>query len=283
MKPVRPDYSPVNGKTYSLFGNSDLTLEYYETIRMLADNILTEHPEIRELVENLAQFSSKKRTLRKILKNQGSYDMMSSIISLIDPHLRKYTENTEEHLRTLPVSKLWDRRLATTREQYHLYMLEIELTNRLFADEFKRADKKIALLPNCLQDFSVNCKSEKNGFDYQCKHCSARCFQNQASDILKINNIEPYIWMVGDMKQLAKYTAKEKRTFGVLGIACIPELTWGMRNCRKSNIPVVGIPLNANRCVRWFGEFFTNSIDLVELEKLVTDSVNNTYSNQSTA
>jgi len=71
------------------------------------------------------------------------------------------------------------------------------------------------------------------------------------------------------MKQLAKYTFQEKRTFGVLGIACIPELISGMRRCRKNNIPVVGIPLNANRCIRWFGEFFPNSIDLDELEKLL--------------
>jgi hypothetical protein len=73
------------------------------------------------------------------------------------------------------------------------------------------------------------------------------------------------------MKQLARYTLKEKRTFGVLGIACIPELTWGMRNCRKHNIPVVGLPLNANRCIRWFGEFFPNSVDLAEIERLVSE------------
>jgi hypothetical protein len=71
------------------------------------------------------------------------------------------------------------------------------------------------------------------------------------------------------MKRLAKYTLKEKRSFGVLGIACIPELTMGMRNSRKNNIPVVGIPLNANRCVRWFGEFFPNNIDIAEIENLV--------------
>jgi hypothetical protein len=78
--------------------------------------------------------------------------------------------------------------------------------------------------------------------------------------------------MGGNMKQLAKYTLHEKRTFGVLGIACIPELTFGMRNCRRNNIPVVGIPLNANRCIRWFGEFFQNSVDLEELDRLVNGS-----------
>jgi hypothetical protein len=80
-------------------------------------------------------------------------------------------------------------------------MLEIELTNRLLSAEFKKADKKIALLPYCLQDFSVNCKSEKKGFDYQCNHCSGRCFQNHTSEILKKYHIEPCIWMGGDMKQ----------------------------------------------------------------------------------
>lgn len=271
MKPFITDYSPVNGKTYSLFGKSDSTLEYYETIRILADKILEKNPDILELVEKLYMCSSKKKVLRKILQNQGSDNLMSIVIGLIGPYLNKYTERTEEHLKTLQVSKIWDRRLATSREQYHLYMIEIELTNRMFAAKFKMADKKIALLPHCLHNFSVNCKSEKNGFDYQCRHCSAGCYQNYASYILKKHNVEPYIWMGGNMKQFAKYTLKEKRTFSVLGIACIPELMWGMRNCRKNNIPVVGIPLNANRCVRWFGKFFPNSIDLNELEKLISN------------
>ncbi|MGD0753881.1 MAG: DUF116 domain-containing protein [Bacteroidales bacterium] len=270
MRSVSPEYSPVNGKTYSLFGNSDSTSGYYEEIRMLADKILVLNPDHLHLIDNIRKFSSKKRTLKKYLEIKDSSSMMADILNLIDPHLKKYTENTNEHLRTLPLSKFWDRRLATTREQYHLYMLEIELTNRLLVSEFLKADKKIALMPYCLQDFSVKCKSEKNAFDYQCKHCSAKCFQNHASTILKTNHIEPYIWMGGDMKQLAKYPAMERRSFGVLGIACIPELAWGMRNCCKNNIPVVGIPLNANRCVRWFGEFFPNSIDLIELERLVT-------------
>jgi len=271
MKDQWPDIVPVDGKTYSLFGNSNSTSDYYKAIGILAGEILGIDPDIRTWIERLRQFSAKKRSLYKFLKNPDPESQMSHIINLIDPHLKEYTLKTEEHLRSLPISKVWDRRLATSREQYHLYMLEIELTNRMFADDFRKADRKIALMPYCLKDFLVNCKSEKNGFDYQCKHCSGRCFQNHASNILKDHRIEPYIWMEGDMKQLAKYTLKENKSFGVLGIACIPELMWGMRNCRKNNIPVVGIPLNANRCVRWFGEFFPNSIDLNELEKLVSE------------
>lgn len=263
------EYFPIKGKTYSLFGDSDSTLGYYETIRMLAEKVLSINTETEYLIESIEKFSSKKRRLKKSLKAKGTTNHIKTILNLIDPYLKKYTVDTEEHLRTIPISKFWDRRLATTREQYHLYMLEIELTNRLFISEFIRADKKIALMPYCLQDFSVNCKSEKNDFDYQCCHCSPKCYQNFASDILKSNHIEPFIWMNGNMKQFAKYTLQKKQTFGVLGIACIPELTWGMRNCRKNNIPVVGLPLNANRCMRWFGNFLPNSVDLAELQKLV--------------
>lgn len=270
MGSVIPEYSPVNGKTYSLFGKSDSTSGYYETIGMLADKILELNPDPRYLIDNITKFSSKKKILKRALERKMSGNLLADILNLIHPQLKKYTENTEEHLKTLPLSKILDRRLATTREQYHLYMIEIELSNRLFASEFIKADKKIALMPYCLQDFTVKCKSEKNGFDYQCRHCSAKCFQNHANTILKTHGIEPYIWMGGNMKQLAKYTLKERRSFGVLGIACIPELTWGMRDCRNNNIPVVGIPLNANRCVRWFGEFFPNSIDLTRLEKLLS-------------
>lgn len=266
-----PIYSPVYGKTYSLFGHSDSTSGYYETIRMIADKTFTLNPDAGNLIDIIQKLSSKKRILKKLVGRKDSGSLIADILNLIEPRLKQYTENTEEHLRTLSPSKFFDRRLATTREQYHLYMLEIELTNRLCRSEFINSDKKIALMPYCLQDFSVRCKSEKNGFDFQCRHCSAGCFQNYASEILKINHIEPFIWTAGDMKQLAKYTIKGKKTFGVLGIACIPELIWGLRTCRKNNIPVVGLPLNANRCVRWFGEFFPNSIDLRELEKVVGD------------
>jgi hypothetical protein len=54
-------------------------------------------------------------------------------------------------------------------------------------------------------------------------------------------------------------------SFGVLGIACIPELAWGMRACMKRKIPVVGIPLDANRCMRWMGRFEETSVNLERL------------------
>ncbi len=259
----------IEGKTYSLYGSSNTTNGYYNIIKLLADRILENNPDIGSVIETINQFSSKKQYLRKITLHPQNGKLISDWLNLIDPELRQFTIKTEDHLKSLSRSKIWDRRLGTTREQYHLHMLEIEMTNRLFKVDFNESERKIALTPYCLKNFFVNCKADKTDFDYQCKHCSSVCFQNQASIILKNNHIEPYIWMGGKIKEMVNTTRKKGQRLGLLGIACIPELVWGMRKCRNYKIPVVGIPLNANRCIRWFGEFFPNSINLDELAKLM--------------
>jgi hypothetical protein len=261
-------YEPLKGKTYSLFGSSSSTHGYYQTVRNLADSILIIESSIGSLLSTIVKFSSKKTYLKKLLANPEAGLLISRVLTMSNDSLNQYTEQADAHLSQLTLKSYWDRRLGTTREQYHLYMLEIELTNRLNDTEFVGASRKIALLPYCLQDFSVNCKASLQGFDYQCNHCSGKCFENQASTILKNFGVEPYIWRGADLKKLA-YGGNSYNRAAVFGIACIPELIWGMRKCRKNNIPVVGLPLNANRCIRWFGEFFSTSVDLVELENML--------------
>lgn len=77
-----------------------------------------------------------------------------------------------------------------------------------------------------------------------------------------------------DLKKLAHKLNIRKENFGVLGIACFPELVNGMRMCLKSGIPAVGIPLNANRCARWTGRFLDNSVNIRALEKLMGSDQN---------
>jgi hypothetical protein len=271
MKTLELEYKLIEGKTYSLFGGSDSTEGYYDIIRSLADIILNEN-EISTILETVRKYSGRKKYLKNILSNEKPKSLIAFCLFTIHDKLRQYTVKTNEHLKDLPFSKIWDRRLATTEEQYHLYMLEIELTNRMNRDIFLAADRKISLQPYCLQDFSVDCNASKSGIDYQCKSCSKKCFQNHASKILKDNKIEPYIWMGASISKTLSESKNKNQTIGIIGIACIPELVWGMRKCMKNKIPVIGIPLNANRCIRWFGEFHQNSVDLVELKKLVRNT-----------
>ena len=84
MKSLHPEYIPVNGKTYSLFGKSDSTEGYYRTISFLADNVLVLNPDIGELVEEIRVFSSKKRMLKKSLRIKDTRNRMPAILNLID-------------------------------------------------------------------------------------------------------------------------------------------------------------------------------------------------------
>ncbi len=271
VKPIELTYDSIEGKTYSLFGDSGTTREYYRTIRSLTDKILIEN-EIEVVLATLRKYSSKKRMLRRLAKDPDSNSLISLCLKTVHEPLKQYTRATAGHLAGLPLwKKLRDQRLSTSEEQYHLYMLEIELTNLLNRTSFLAADRKISLQPYCLKDQSVSCKAIKKDRDYQCTGCSKQCFQNAASQIMKTHHIDPYIWMGGSISKTAISVRKENKSFGIIGIACVPELVWGMRKCARYRIPVVGIPLNTNRCIRWWGKFHPNSIDLDELRGLLTD------------
>jgi hypothetical protein len=156
-----------------------------------------------------------------------------------------------------------------SEEQYHLAMVEIELVNRIYAAEFRSCSKKYAFLPHCLRDLGAECRSAQRDIDYVCKGCSENCNVNHASKTLRLHGVKPYIWMTADLGALFRKVKKEGNSLGVLGIACVPELVRGMRKCLKHGVPVVGIPLDANRCARWWGEFHWNTVNLAKLESLL--------------
>jgi hypothetical protein len=96
-------------------------------------------------------YSRKKSLIEKIAHREENKALISAIIHMLNNQLSEFTMKVDEHLQSLSVIKYWDRRLATTRFQYHLFMLEIELTNRLNKEKFRNSKEKIALLPIVLR------------------------------------------------------------------------------------------------------------------------------------
>ncbi len=273
MNRISIPYDPVEGKTYSLFGKSDSTDEYYQRIEEIADRVIKTWKEPEQLLKAIQSKSKRIRVLRIITGRKENSLFNSWLKQLLHEHLDDYTSKAAKHLRNLSLAKkLWDRCQGTTLEQYQLYMLEIEITNRIHVQQFLESGVKIALLPHCLKDFTTECKSTPDSFDYRCRHCSKNCYEHYISRLLTKYHIETYIWMGAGISKKAKEVYSNHQTLGILGIACIPELVWGMRKCRKYHIPVIGLPLDANRCARWMGEFHRNSINLERLEKLISTS-----------
>jgi hypothetical protein len=263
---------PVQGKTYSLYADSTNTEDYFESVGALASRCLARVEDPRELLRIVEHMGRSRRQLKRI-NRLGAEDGLAGFLGgAVRGSLGRYTTAVPSHLRTLPLRSRFDRTLSAIEEQYHLWMLEIELANRIFGPEFRKAQTKVAFLPHCLRDWSRECRSEADGLDTVCRGCSKSCWVNAVSKLLRLNGITPYIWMNADLTRLFKSMGSGEGSLGVLGIACVPELARGMRLCRKHGIPAVGLPLNANRCRRWMGKFFDNSVNLNRLATLVDSS-----------
>ncbi len=159
--------------------------------------------------------------------------------------------------------------MRTTRDQYLLSMLEIELTNRISRQSFLDAPWRMALIAHCLRDFREDCRIQRGDVEAQCTHCQSACYVNLGSKLLEKYGIHPYISMSMDHRRLFRELWDKHPGMGVLGIACVPELVAGLRLCESMDIPAVGIPLDANRCSRWLGECLETTFNLEELEKLI--------------
>jgi hypothetical protein len=263
-------YKPVYGETYSLFGDSNSTEYYYDFVKRLAGKYLEKEPDIKKLIGIIRKSGKELSRWRFLSKNKNHSPVLAFLSDDEKNQLLVYTKNTAEHLKNLSVFKTWDKTLWTPELQYHLYMLEIELMNRYNKERFNNCAYKISLLPHCLSDFRKKCLAEMGDLDYICKGCTKGCLLNLSSVLLKEYNINPYLLTIRNLRSLFKKLKSEHNSFGVLGIACLPELTNGLRLCDHAGIPAVGIPLDANRCRRWMGICHENSFNLGRLKELIT-------------
>ncbi len=282
------DYHPISGKTYSLFGEGSGTEGFYTCIAELADEVLKHTGWTEErLLEFLQSASENRKKLRKAalkkpvdLKNTARMEIpdtpaLAYILNRGREVLSQYMRDVELHTRSVgPYRRLRDPTLLSSREQYYLYMLEFELVNRVHLEKFRQARFKIALLPYCLKERQDDCKAMPDETDYRCKHCVKTCYINRVSSLLEDMDINPYILSRGKVEKLLAGLYAKHGSIGVLGIACVVELVWGMRLCMKAGVPVVGIPLNANRCPRWMGTMHETSIDIVAIGRLLSDVTN---------
>lgn len=253
--------SDIIGKTYSLYSGNRNTDEFYSELSDLADSFLSSAESGEHLLSLIRKSSNKKRVLRTERKKASSGSLITRLLLESETKLSKYFTDINGHLKNLSLAEKCDSTLTTSREQYLLYMMEIELVNRLNREKFSLSESKYAFLPHCLHDLDKECLSASDGTDYVCKSCSKNCSINSVSKQMKLRNIKSYIWREADLKKIFKLARSNGQSIGVFGVACIPELVNGLRLCAKYDVPAVGVPLDANRCIRWMGDFYPNSVN----------------------
>lgn len=253
--------TPIIGKTYSLYGGTLSTDNFYTDVRYCNDLLLEKFASPEELLMAIRKLSRKKKPAGI---KEGKNVL---ILTTAERNLSKYITGIDEHLKNISFIERFEKAITTSRTQYLLYMLEFEISNRINRERYLKAKNKIALLPHCLHDLTKKCVSEVDGLDYQCKGCSKACYINKMSKIFKDAGINPYIWKEASRNKL--FGKKGNSDTGIFGVACLPELINGIRHVSKRGLPVLGLPLDANRCIRWMGDFYENSFNLKQLELLI--------------
>jgi len=260
----------IVGKTYSLYGGKDTSDYFFDNLAELTNQVLQDFKDECVLLELLRNITGRRRTLRKENKLNPPQTPLGNILHSSEETLSKYFTDIYSHLKNLTLSEKCDSTLTTSREQYLLYMLEIELVNRLNKEKFRCSSSRYAFLPHCLHDLDKDCLSASDGTDYVCKSCSKNCSINSVSKLMKQRDIKAYIWREADLKKIFRIAKSSGENITVFGIACIPELVNGLRLCAKYDVPAIGVPLDANRCVRWMGDFYPNSVNEKKILSLLT-------------
>ena len=143
------DYTPISGKTYSLFGENSTTQPFYQVIRALTDEMLAWYPgNEMEFLEYIHSVSRDRRLLRRSSRSligtagrSPNTSKLSYILKRTQEDLSVFLEDVEQHIGSVPLRKrLSDKSLLTIREQYYLYMIEFELVNRMYSGRFREAD-----------------------------------------------------------------------------------------------------------------------------------------------
>ena len=261
--------SPLKGKTYSLYAGEGHTNDYYRLIRKITDSFLRRCPDEKELLLHIQHAGAKSSLIKKLTGKQIDRALLSFIKETLKDSLSVYTTGVSTHLKNIPVSQKLDPIIRTKEYQYHLFMVEIELINRIYRDAFRQSTYKFALIAHCLRDFRPECRAVSGDYEPICRGCTKECFINLGSMLLKKYDIHPYISVSMDLDKLFEKIKTEQGSVGALGIACVPELAMGMRLCIKLDIPPLGIPLDVNRCARWMKKAHESTYNIKELDRLL--------------
>lgn len=152
--------------------------------------------------------------------------------------------------------------IHTQKVEYFLYMLLIEYSNQLMKSAFDNAPKKIVLLPRCITGPNydlLKVKRTKVGWHkiVACKD-NIECDGWMLSTLGKEYGFEVYITMGSRFREpsflkVFKNLRHKFGMFGLIAVACVPELALGRTYIMEMGIPTQAVPLFYSGCDKWHG------------------------------
>jgi hypothetical protein len=190
----------------------------------------------------------------------------AALESSVTPHLESIFDQLSEFSDTIRKRELdinYDNPMIhTNKMQYVLYMLLIEFSNRYWRAEFNRTEKKIIVLPRCVTgpEFKfLKVKRTKIGWHRIVGTQNEEYNAWALAELSKKYDFEVFITMGNRFKEpnfLKVFRNLKKKygsNFGLIAVACIPELALGNTYTMEMGIPSHAIPLFYSGCAKWHG------------------------------
>ncbi len=151
--------------------------------------------------------------------------------------------------------------IHTSKTLYILYMLLVEYSNQLWRAEFDRVEKKIIVLPRCLtgpQFDLLKVKRTKIGWHKIVGTQDEGYNAWTLTELSHKNDFEVFITMGNRFKEpnflkVFHNLRKKFGHFGLIAVACIPELALGNTYIMEMGIPSHAVPLFYSGCEKWHG------------------------------
>ena len=155
-------------------------------------------------------------------------------------------------------------------EEYHLNMLGGEIMNRAMRQEFMQRKEKIALMPACLRK-SEGCEARQYRGALICSRCNPQC---QVYRCVKANHDEhTTIVLFRHGSEFPRWIAslKNRKEYGIVGVACALNLMEGGYRLRKIELPSQCVYLDSPGCRHhWNAETEGSSMNCQRLKEILS-------------
>ncbi len=158
----------------------------------------------------------------------------------------------------------------TALEKYYLELLSFGIYDRLNREAFNKTQETVIIMPNCLTLHTDNCIRTDDTHGNICELCISECQANEITQ-LAMSYDATAVFSKKSLGDQIEYWVKKKRDVGIIGVACIPMLTSGMRRASEYNIPTRGVLLNMTGCDHWNNNEFASSFSFEWLTEILKE------------
>ncbi len=194
-----------------------------------------------------------------------------------ESRLGRYTERVEDFLlERLPQRQQCEDAVQCSRRrlEYHLNLFAAELLNRIWRDEFLASKERVVVLAACTRKRrDAECRAIRGATALHCTHCTRDCTVSAVTRMAERYHATAVAVVHGsDFTQFLETARSRGPGTGIIGVACAPGIMGAGLRAKSMGLPAQCVVLDASGCEHWRTQGIPSSLDLGELERLLTGS-----------